>query len=70
MVARELKNVLDGKELGGWFREIVFAIDGGLEPYGTFHQRARESSDSWRGRLVGHILGLQGPFRHEQNLLI
>lgn len=40
MVAREMKNVLEEKEFGGWFREIVFAIDGDPEPYGTRHQRA------------------------------
>jgi hypothetical protein len=39
MVAREVKNVLE-KELGGWFRETMFAIDGGPEPYGTRYQRA------------------------------
>ena len=40
MVAREMKDVLEEEEFGGWFREIVFAIDGGPEPYGTRHQRA------------------------------
>jgi hypothetical protein len=42
MVVRGVKNVLEEKEFGGWFRDIVFAVEGGLKARVRFAQMSNK----------------------------